>query len=448
MNRLWTRVFIVAACVLLLLFFSNDFGIIDIQKTAIVVAVGIDKSEKQEDKYDVTAQIAIPITAGTSGAEAACEITIRDTNTIGEAVAQINSQTGWFPTLVYCNLVLFGKDTTDRDVFDALDYFLRSDYVPDTALVAVVDGRCDEVLGSQSPINDMSATAITKTLSSEAQKSGTVSVSNLRDFAKGYYSPSQSGFLPMIEMKDSGEQSGGQTGGSGGSGESAAVANFTLPYSAGFDNTLARLKRLRFRWWDFRKTPLPVSAEESSGGGGSGKSGQQKPKIFKASKTALFKAGRMVGLLNEDETLALNVTTGDTELATIPIRMEEEGEEITYILQIKPESKGVKLKVTDDLAKFTVMIKCSAQITDASKAKSVEDITRSQIVQKKVLDAAEKQITETLSDVYTKSMESGCDVYGVQQSLYRHNYKYYEKMKDDILQAVHPEYSVKLHTLR
>lgn len=100
MNRLWTRVFIVAACVLLLLFFSNDFGIIDIQKTAIVVAVGIDKSEKQEDKYDVTAQIAIPVTAGTSGAEAACEITIRDTNTIGEAVAQINSQTGWFPTLV------------------------------------------------------------------------------------------------------------------------------------------------------------------------------------------------------------------------------------------------------------------------------------------------------------------------------------------------------------
>ena len=185
MNRLWTRVFIVAACVLLLLFFSNDFGIIDIQKTAIVVAVGIDKSEKQEDKYDVTAQIAIPVTAGTSGAEAACEITIRDTNTIGEAVAQINSQTGWFPTLVYCNLVLFGKDTTDRDVFDALDYFLRSDYVPDTALVAVVNGRCDEVLGSQSPINDMSATAITKTLSSEAQKSGTVSVSNLRDFAKG-----------------------------------------------------------------------------------------------------------------------------------------------------------------------------------------------------------------------------------------------------------------------
>lgn len=49
-----------------------------------------------------------------------------------------------------------------------------------------------------------------------------------------------------------------------------------------------------------------------------------------------------------------------------------------------------------------------------------------------------KTVTETLSDVYTKSMESGCDVYGVQQSLYRHNYKYYEKMKDDICRRCIP----------
>lgn len=48
----------------------------------------------------------------------------------------------------------------------------------------------------------------------------------------------------------------------------------------------------------------------------------------------------MVGLLNEDETLALNVTTGDTELATIPIRMEEEGEEITYILRSSPNPRA------------------------------------------------------------------------------------------------------------
>ena len=46
MNKFWTRLFIIAAAVLLLLFFSNDFGLIDIQKTAVVAAIGIDAAEQ------------------------------------------------------------------------------------------------------------------------------------------------------------------------------------------------------------------------------------------------------------------------------------------------------------------------------------------------------------------------------------------------------------------
>ena len=40
------RIFICGACALLLLFFSNDFGLIDIQETAIVIAIAIDKGEE------------------------------------------------------------------------------------------------------------------------------------------------------------------------------------------------------------------------------------------------------------------------------------------------------------------------------------------------------------------------------------------------------------------
>ena len=58
MNRLWTRVFVIAAGILLLLFLSNDFGLIDIQKTAIVAAIGIDAAE-EGGNVNVTAQIAV-----------------------------------------------------------------------------------------------------------------------------------------------------------------------------------------------------------------------------------------------------------------------------------------------------------------------------------------------------------------------------------------------------
>ena len=56
MSKFWQRAFVFAAAFLLLLFASNDFGLIDIQKTAIVLALGVDASA-QEGLLDVTAQI-------------------------------------------------------------------------------------------------------------------------------------------------------------------------------------------------------------------------------------------------------------------------------------------------------------------------------------------------------------------------------------------------------
>ena len=464
MNRFWTRIFIIGAGLLLLLFFSNDFGIVDIQNTAVVVALGIDRSQEDETKHDVTAQIAIPTASGSSGADAACQITIKNVSTIGEAVSQINSRTGWYPTLVYCNLILFCTNTATQDVFSVLDYFLRSDYVPDTALVVLADGHCGDFLGSQSPINDMSSSAITKTLSSAAQKSGLVSVTNLRDFSKAYYSPAKSGFLPMIELKpaseekppaqEEGEQafapvfadSYGNISRAAAENASVPAANFHIPRANGFENVLARLKHLKFRWWRFKPSPLPVFAaeqEQSSGSDPTGGTSQPNTKVFQASKTGLFHNGVHVGTLDEDETLALNLATADTDLATLQVTVNEDGKDTVYTLSVRAKKKKRKLTVQDDLAKFSVTVECSAQITDASRAKSIEDITRSQIVGKNVLQAAEKHLQSKLASAFDKSVACNSDIFGVQQHLYRHNYKHYESMKDTILQQAHPVFSVR-----
>ena len=42
---------------LLCLFFTNDFGILDLHKTSLIVAVGIDSAG---DEVEVTAQVAVP----------------------------------------------------------------------------------------------------------------------------------------------------------------------------------------------------------------------------------------------------------------------------------------------------------------------------------------------------------------------------------------------------
>ena len=41
----------------MLLFFTHDFGLIDIKHTAIIIAMGVDKTDEE---YEVSTQIAIP----------------------------------------------------------------------------------------------------------------------------------------------------------------------------------------------------------------------------------------------------------------------------------------------------------------------------------------------------------------------------------------------------
>lgn len=82
---------------LVLLFFSNDFGLIDIQKTAIVAAIGIDRSEETEGRWSVTAQIAVP----DANANKASNVSIPSAETVGAGIAEVNRKTGWYPTLVH-----------------------------------------------------------------------------------------------------------------------------------------------------------------------------------------------------------------------------------------------------------------------------------------------------------------------------------------------------------
>ena len=86
-----TRYYLILVLILGFLFLSNDFGVTDVQKTAIVVAAGIDR---QEDTFIVTTQVAIPQSSKQGQASEAVQIVSRG-KTVGEAFEEINAKTGW-----------------------------------------------------------------------------------------------------------------------------------------------------------------------------------------------------------------------------------------------------------------------------------------------------------------------------------------------------------------
>ena len=437
MNKLWTSIFLTAAAVLLLLFFSNDFGLIDIQETAIVVAIGIDTAEEGEG-YDVTAQIAVPSSTGSGSAG---NVTVKNAQTVGEAISELNHETGWYPTLVHCKLILLGEAVTETDVFRVLDYFLRNDAVEDSCLVAACAGTARETLQAQSPVNDISASAIAKVLSSEAQETGLVSVTILKDFAIGYYSVGKSGFLPYISVQGEAESQGG--------GGAAPTAEIDAAEECAW---LPSLKRNR--WWKPKRQPLPIAAPVSSesgsqGGADSGASGKSgSADVFQASETMLFYEGKQVAMLSPEETLAYNLAATDTDFAYGSVTAEQDGQETVYNLKMKIGKKKRSLTFENGMPVFTFTVRANARLADTDRASAILEVAKTQIADDAILRAAEKKFEQELSSAISKAAAAGCDLFGIKQRLYRYRYREYAAFQDSVLTAAQVHYDIRFTSLK
>lgn len=427
MNKFWSRIFLFAIAFLLLLFFSNDFGIVNIQKTAIVVAVGLDIADG--DKVDVTAQIAMPASSNSGGgAESSSNVSIHGAVTMGEAIAELNRKTGWYPTLVHCRLVVLGEGTDSDNVFRFSDYFLRSEFVEDSCLLAMCEGRAEELLRAKSSVGDMTSAAIAKVLSNESQKTGTVCVVNLRDFAKGYYSVSGSGALPVLSAKPEAES--GDSGGAGGA-QGAFAGD-----CGGFAGSSA----------------LPVqgsSGSGNSGAAGGGKSGNQnKSDVFDATKTALFFGGKRTALLEAEETLAYNLAASPTDFAYGDVTVTENGKDVTYNLKMKIGKRSQDLTVEGGVPVFTFRIRANAQVADTNKSETIEEVAKTTIVPAHVLRAAEEKFRQKLSAVLKKANAGGCDLFEMKIKLYRFARPYFDALKDTVLQDAKVVYDIQFDTLK
>lgn len=203
--------------VLLFAFFTNDFNLVNVQKTAIVTAIGIDK---ENEEFSLTAIIANPASEGSgeqsgqggqggqSKNSADGFTTIRGKGgTIAEALEDINAKTGWYPKLIFCRLLILGEELCKGNVFEALDYFLRSEYAADDPLLAATDGKASEVLNAKPPLKAAISEAVEKVLSDQSKRVGAVLTNSLRSFAVSYFSAGASGYMPLLkkQTEDSGD---------------------------------------------------------------------------------------------------------------------------------------------------------------------------------------------------------------------------------------------------
>lgn len=417
-QRNTVRYYALILALLSFLFFSGDFGMIDVQKTAIVMAVGVDK---QDDTFIVTSQIAIPKPSKQGPSSQTVQIVSRG-KTVADAFEEINAKTGWYPKLVFCRLILLGEKTVQTDVFDALDFFLLDEYLSDNCLIATCDTTAKELLNVAALVDSSGALAMEKVLSSHAERVGLVLPATLRTFSIGYFSDSQSAFLPVLKTQPQQEQIGGETG-SGSSGRAGGSSQGSSGSSG--------------------------SSGGEQGGQGSeqgSQGGQEKDKpVFSASETALFVRGKRVGTLSKEETFAVNVVRAHLKLAAYSVQIDD----AACTLNIKNNAVKRKLRVGQNgLATLQLTVKLTAGMLDYSKSLSLEQTKDAGDTPNGAFYAAERSLSAQLQTAFEKCKTCGCDLFGIQESLQKYRKKDYKKYKETALQSARLDASIRFISLR
>lgn len=387
-----------------IVFFSNNEGLVDIEKTAIIKAVGIDYINNE---YVATAQIAVPEANDTNTENLKTELT-GSGSTVGNAIKNIGDVSGWYPQLAFCNLIVLGKSVLDINVIKVVDYFSKTLRVQDSALLIVAEGEASELLKMSTPLDSVSSIALQKKLLKNPGFDQDVATNDIKTFCSGYYSRTGAGYIPLIKpvKADSKTQNDGS---------SSEIGE-------------------------------QQSGTENSDGENSKSDTEQSEKyLFDTDTTLLFKNGKVVGQLNKMQTKTFNALTKKFEATTIKVndvKPDVDETEHNFLVTVLRCTPKVKLIATENDLKLTVSLNLYCKISDQDAEYSDATYTKNTPMPTAVTEKTRQIMTESIKELIQTTVQTDCDFLKIKDLLYKFNNKHYARYKDNYLSVMQTEIDV------
>lgn len=403
MKYVKAKLMIVALFLIFVFFFSNDFGLIDIEKTAIITAVALDSADGE---YEVAAQIAVPEATDNNSENKKAQISGKG-GTIGAAIKNIGDRTGWYPNLQFCNVIIVGESLTNDNVLRVLDYFSKTLRVQDSALVITTNEKAADLLKASTPLDNISSFALQKILLKNPGFDSDVAETDIKSFCIDYYSESESSFMPLVSLNlqqsgsspDGNPQGGNVAGGIAGGGAASSEGNGSTPTNGNC--------------------------------------------LFNASKTALFYKGIKTGELNEEQTLVFGALTDNFKGTSVILKdVKTDGEKRNFLITVFRCSPKIKIIANEQnlIAKITLDIYC--KIVDQNAEKSDLTYSKNVPLPDAVKNKATEFFTSKISELIQKSKDSKCDFLFLKRKLYHTAYKHYARYKDNFFSVLKSEIEV------
>ena len=201
MNKLTSKgrpIWLAVLCILFL-FFTNDFGGISLENTAIIVACGVDYDGSV---YTVSCQLADsdPSSGNTPSQQ---QVVISGMgSTPATALSDLVQQTGWYPNLSFCYAIVLGESVLQYDLMEVLDYFLRSEELNDAALICACEGKAGDLLKAKTPLDNVSAFTVLKVIFQSGKGSDAIMGLNLKYLVNRFYSKSNGLYMTYLTYRE------------------------------------------------------------------------------------------------------------------------------------------------------------------------------------------------------------------------------------------------------
>ncbi len=413
------KIFILLFVFCAISYFTNDFQLINIEKTAIIVALAIDKSE---DELEVTAQIAVPQASNQNVSNSDAILTAKDKTLYG-ALEKISLETGWYPKLTFCNLILLGSEVVKGDFMPIVDYILTSNRFQNSSVIASTENSAKEALKCTTPLDYISSFALQKTLLRNLNRSSSVSIADVRKFTALARSRSQYCYMPVIKSIQTEDKPQGDSA----QGASKFQENLT----------------------NQTQNIYPLVSGDGSGSSGSGSSGgssksggEDQSVVFDASQTLFFSKGKVACTLSTKQTHAYNLITKKVRESFIPITLQRGEKQVNALISVVSNKHSVKIKAENGEVQVQIDLVLVCEKEETFLNEDVDQLAKPSKVSKEGLEELEKLMRENIESLFELSKSCDCDFLELQEILYRTLPSQYAELKDNLLSRANFEVNV------
>ena len=385
----------------------------EINTLAIVSATEINKIG---DEYQVSVQAINPQAPDkTTNSQAPFIIYTGTGKTIQEAYRSITLSASRFMYSNHLDLLIINEKIAKENISDLIDYYIRNPGIRNEFYVLI--SKDDNILSITTPIDEISSASIKESIENNYKYYGVSSRTTFSEFVNMNLNPNQEIVLPTIELiKDTHTEDKNIN--------ESKDNNDDVNANKDKDNNDNNDKNKSNNSEDKNNK----SNQEENESDGTSNKNTEKTEVkdkYLLGGYAIFKNNKLVGYLNNKESINYNILTNNIKNTIITYECSKN----KYLaVEITDSNSSIKTKNN----KVSININLKGNINESH---CNIDITKNKNIKKISHEIEEKLNKEITNDILNVRDNYHTDIYKFKDIIYKHDYSYYQKIKNNYDEA-------------